>query len=458
MGWMVVPVLIGIAWMLGDAKILLAGYWLWATVGEYAYQITAENRLRYGDELLLGLVLVAIVFDQAMRRRRLHELRPMLLMFIALCALLALSHLVNRGVLTKTAVTGVQYYRPFILGYLAYITLGPDTLPAAVRFFLATLFFQLGLNLGWLLGFAPLPHPGIYTGVDFAVGTMGSSLLVGYTTCIGIVLCVCVAWATQRPIYGVAALALLGSFVMTNTFHGYVFLAVMFAVLLLVPVRRLLFHLLAVGGIITLLLLVFWVLPNVLPEFPVLNEFAVRGQELMTGRKMAAYSMHLSELPKDVPVFLLGAGPGNLGCAMADETGYLPVKYHGTGYTQQELAQTIGGSIIAHTHTGLLSIWSDMGPIAFLLYWGAHLYAIGRVWRAYYYGSYQHPWQRAVAQAFIPVMTLYLMVAFMTDLVHTALWGFIPWVWAATVWTPIRQTEQAQPEVVPAMSPARVPG
>lgn len=444
LAWAIVPLIIGTAWMLGDGKRLLGGYWLWATISDYAYQLTGESVVRHGDKAILGLILVALLFDQALRRRRLTELRPMFLIFFLLMALFGASYLVNGGSALGTAVTAVQYYRPFVLGYAAYVFLKPEDLPSVTVLFVLTLLFQLFLNACWMSGYSPLPHPGVYTGVDFAVGTMGSSLMVGYTACMGLVLSLALALVARRRFYYLIAALLLLSFVLTNTMHAYVFLVVMLGIMAIAPTRSPIAHLATITGVITILGSLLMLISVLVPDLPLLEEYVSRGRDLLTGRKMEAYRMHVSELSKDVPVFLLGAGPGNLGCAMADDSNYLTSKYHGYGSTMKELAELAGGSITSHTRTGYLSIWSDMGPIAFFLYWGAHFYAMLRVGRAFWRNSYAHPWQRAYALAFLPVMLLYLMVAFMTDLVHTSLIGFVPWVWAAIVWTPLGQEVEAE--------------
>jgi hypothetical protein len=303
--------------------------------------------------------------------------------------------------------------------------------------FIGTLLVQLLINISWLIGLSPIPHPGIYVGVDFAVGTMGSSLIVGYTSCMGVVLCISLFLVFLRPVYLLLTGAMLLSFALTSTLHGYAFLTVMLFVLALIPSGRPLLRISAVFGAACSVVAALYLAQLLMPSGSInLDQYVKRGADLLTGRKVAAYTQHVRDLPEDVPIFLLGAGPANLGCAMTDERGYLPAKYHGWGFTYGELTERIGGSIISHTRTGFLSIWGDMGPLAFLLYWGAHVYAMLHVARAYRRNAYESPWQRALALSFVPMMTLYLMAAFMTDLVHMALWGFIPWVWASTVWTP----------------------
>lgn len=434
--WALIPLVISSAWMLGGSKRLLVGYFLYASVAEYASQITRMGFLRFGDEMLLCLILVAVIFEHSLRRKVYPDLKGATTTFFLLIILLALSYLVNRGSMLRAGVTGLQYLRPFLLGYLAYTTVAPDDLPGAARLFTGVLIFQLLINLSWAFELPFIPHPGIYTGIDFAVGTMGSSLLVGYTACLGIVLSLAIVFELHRPGYLVVTALVFVSLILTNTAHAYAFLALMLIALALLPARRLLAQVITGFGALTVVALLFVLLQVMLPQVFSLDAYVRRGTDLLRGRKMDAYVQHFTQLHHDVPVFLLGAGPGNLGCAMADERMYLPAKYHSWKFQGPEMAEIASGSIIAHTHTGLLSIWGDMGPVSFLLYWGLHVYAIIRVTRAYRRGAYAHPWQRVFARSFVPCMVLYLLVAFMTDLVHSALWGMMPWAWAGTVWTP----------------------
>jgi len=436
LAWTVVPIIISAAWMLGDPKRLLAGYWLYAVVVEYVYQMTARGIVRYGDEALLGLIVVALVFQQALRRRSHQEFGAVPAIFWSMCVLLGLSYLVNRGDTVRAAVTAVQYFRPFALGYLAYISLRREDLSGACKLFFATLIVQFVLNLGWLFGLQYPPHPGLYIAIDFAVGTMGSSLQVGYTACLGFVLAVAIFHTTTRVSYLIVAGVLVTSFVLTNTAHGYAFLAIMLLVMALMPARRALAHAATVASSIVLLAVLAFAMQTVLPYSMTFEQYVRRAKDLAGGRKTEAYVRHFTELHNDVPVFVLGAGPGNLGCAMASKRSFLASKYHGWSFQRTDLLERVQGSIISHTRTGFLAIWGDLGPIVFLLYWGLHVYAILRVGRAYRRGAYSDPWQQALALSFVPAMLLYLMVAFMTDLIHTALWGFYPWVWAAMVWMP----------------------
>jgi hypothetical protein len=258
------------------------------------------------------------------------------------------------------------------------------------------------------------------------------------------VLCVAVFVVLRSTAYLVAAALLAVSFVFTSTAHAYAFLALMLLAMALVYSRgvpmRLVGVLLAGVPIISVIVLIQVVSPLTLR----LDTYLKRGNDLLTGRKIAAYKSHLLELPREdsIPFFMLGTGPGTLGTAMADERGYLAAKYHGWSFTGADALEVQTGSIIMVTRTAYLAVWSDFGPIAFLLYWGSHVAALIRVLGFYRKNAYQHPWQRAFALSFIPVMMLYLAVAFMTDIVHTALWGCIPWTWAAIVWSPIRVEEE----------------
>lgn len=443
LAWGVVPLIMAVPWMLGDPKRLLGGYWLWATVSEYAYQVTGTGVLRYGDELLLGCIFIAMVFIQAVQRREFPELRFLMAIFFGLVVLFGLSHVVNKGSHLDAAVTAVQYLRPFILGYFAYTALKVEDLPSFFYFVMLTLLIQLGMNLAWYFDINPLPHPGIFTGLDFAVGTMGAGNLVAYTAAIGIILCLGLFLLLRSVAFAVVGCLLAISMVLTNTAHVYAFFVFMLIVFALLyskgaPARLVGFGFAAIP-VVAVALLIQAISPLTLG----LDTYLRRGNDLITGRKMEAYNRHLFELPTEsgVPVFVaFGVGPGNLGTAMADQRGYLSAKYHGWSFSGADAYEVKTGSIIMHTRTGLLAIWSDMGPIFFLLYWGAHVYGLLHVVRLLRRGLYADPWQRAFALTFVPAMVLYLLVAFMTDLVHNALWGCVPWVLAATAWRPMTVT------------------
>ena len=109
LAWGLVPLLLSCAWMLGDPKRLAGGYWLWAVVAEYVYELIGYGPLRYGDEALLLLIVVSIIFTQSIRRHDVPDLRGITTVFLLLLALVLLSYLVNGGDRIRTVVTAVQY-------------------------------------------------------------------------------------------------------------------------------------------------------------------------------------------------------------------------------------------------------------------------------------------------------------------------------------------------------------
>jgi hypothetical protein len=450
LAWGIIPAILAVPWMLGDPKRLLAGYWVWATICEYAYQITRIGAVRYGDEALLGCIVIAMVFQHALNRASYPDVRAMTRVFTGLVILFILSFAVNRGSYIDAAVTTVQYLRPFVLGFFAYAALKPQDLPSVAKFFILTLLIQLVMNVAWLLGINPLPHPGIYVGIDFAVGTMGTSLFVGYTACLGIALCVAIFLVFGYPTYLLLSAVLTASLLVTNTAHAYAFLGVMLLIIGLLYSKGTPMRILGITFAVIPLLAIITLVQVLSPNTLKLDSYLRRGSDLFTGRKMEAYRSHLVDLPQEpsIPFFLLGTGPGSLGTTLADERGYLAAKYHGWTFTGTDALEVQTRSIIMHTKTGFLAIWSDLGPIAFLLYWGSHFYALLRVTSHYRKSRYNLPWQRAFALSFPGVMTLYLLVAFMTDVVHTALWGCVPWIWASFVWTPQEAPETAPDEVI----------
>jgi hypothetical protein len=303
-----------------------------------------------------------------------------------------------------------------------------------------------------LVGLPFFPNPGIFAGDDWAVGLMGSSLYVAYTTCVGIALALGLAFALRRWSYLMVMIPLFVSFTFTNTIHCFIFLALMVLVVVQVPRRGPIPQLGLTVMMATLIMSVAVLLSVLLPERLSLEHYLVRGAGLLSGRKMDSYIRHVTELPGDLPVFLLGAGPANLGCAMVQEAAYLPTKYHGWSFEQNEWIERAGGSILSHTRTGFLSIWGDLGPVAFLLYWGAHLYAMVRVWRHIRCERYVDPYQRGVATAFIGVMVLYFAIAAMVDIIHMAFWGCLPWILAGAAWTPQQETSSVPVAATPVPS------
>ena len=86
--------------------------------------------------------------------------------------------------------------------------------------------------------------------------------------------------------------------------------------------------------------------------------------------------------------------------------------------------------------SGVLAIWSELGPLGLLLYFGFHLYALFRIAKAVRGKAYSDPTQRILAEAFPPVMAMIILLNIITDYLYLAFFTGGLWIWAACVWTP----------------------
>jgi hypothetical protein len=110
---------------------------------------------------------------------------------------------------------------------------------------------------------------------------------------------------------------------------------------------------------------------------------AQRLEMMRTGPTVAIYRNVFIDIWHEVPVPLLGAGPGGFGSSVALEYGApLTRKYLWVYYLTTSGREMIRGSSITQSLiSGISALWGDLGPIGALLYFGLYIIPARRIWR-----------------------------------------------------------------------------
>ena len=173
------------------------------------------------------------------------------------------------------------------------------------------------------------------------------------------------------------------------------------------------------------------------------------------GVKGQGYVDVIVNAPKDLPYPILGAGPGNFGSAVG-RTYLRPlaekyINYVATATTSYEyITLSEGSSITGYPQAGVLALWSELGPLGCILYWGLHVYAMIWVVRNVRRKAYTSKYGQIFAESFVPVMGMWIALNFFDDFAFSAFLQGGIWIWAAMVWDPAPPDEEpGTPDSVP---------
>jgi len=440
LGWGLLLAVITGCMLLGRPRAVMTAYWFWVVIYPYVSTLFPGALIKWSDEVLVCTMGAVLIMHYTQDRGLFRELKWFNRAFAALVALTVVSGIMNqlpRGLITHFAL---QYLRMFLLFYFAYAFLQPRHLKGVCLAIVLMVVLQFVLNFGWYLGINPLIN--WMSGPDLAIGTgIGANVCAYYSVFLLFLL-----FSYQLHSKGVARkfatfaliLVTLVHLFLTFTYHAYLMLAICAVVYGGLHVRRYRARIPAAA------LLVFTVSAAALlpPSTFDLLRFELgpqrlkeRVENLRYGPKGQSYEQNLTTLPQELPYPLLGAGPGNAG-SMVARINFRPLanKYFmWVDLSVDRYRLSSGGSIIGGPATGLLALWSDLGPFGFLIYWSVHVGALWRVMSGVRQGRYTHRYKLILAEAFIPTMVMFLMLSFLADFSWMAYMNVL-WIWAGAVW------------------------
>jgi hypothetical protein len=319
---------------------------------------------------------------------------------------------------------------------------------------------QLVLNAGWLLGINPLPnrHAAARNYLDMCHGSLGSQSWEAYIMICLLFFALAMVRHLPKSKYRLWAWLLvpisLIQFKFTFTNHA-------------VP------YLVAVGGVY------LWMISdNIIQFFRKSMFYIVLGVALVGVTKLAQSSVYKSgssenmsypfskenlqsrwgkflhapkiDLTNKLVVqwrtlhpwdWTMGMGAGNgtstVGMSRVSPGAFeLLQEYYLTVSGQQERQ---GNSVMEDPSSGVLSIWSEIGVLGVVLFYG--LYLAFHVYRLVRRKAYPYVYQRILAEAFVPSMLVYMMSSFLVDTFYSDFWQATIWIWAGLVYRPLANDE-----------------
>ncbi len=466
-GWLTVTVFLVASLLMGQPRKLMLMFFALVVLVPTLQNLHPHWLLQLADKLM-ALLILAVVLMHVMKdrsdRRDLRIFNRLLFLFLGL----SLAGAVINRVPPIQAIRFFLTYGTFIPAfYAAYLFFRPDRDDAkrALMVLFVVFGLQVVLNLGWLAGINPLPNPPAQVSrVDFAIGTLGLCNVVAYLTAALIFLLLALfhnfpEFKTKILVAAGGGVALL-QLTLTFTFHVLPLMAVLLFVQVLYGVRRLRPKL----AMLVLAVLVLGGFSYVKSDPRLSGTFGFPAEETLTaetfkwrwdrmwrGSKGQAYYNIFVRARQDMPAWFLGAGPGNFASGIGVvHRSMLAEKHINYVYlTFSGRLEMVGGSITQHITTGFSAVYSEFGPLGLLLFFGLHGYAAWRVFRQFRRGAYRSPLRRALAEAFIPTMLLYLGLNLLSDFLNDTFLQVGVWVWAGLVWKPDRETPENTGNKVP---------
>ncbi len=451
-GWLLVAFFLAASLLIGFPRRLLGFFLFLVVVHPTLQNLHSHWLLQLADKLTALLLLVVVILTFIKDRRDRSHLRAFNRILFLFIGLAGVGAVVNR-------VPPIQVLRFFLtygtfipVFYLAVHFMQPNPTEArrAIRIILLIFLAQIALNIGWIVGINPLPNH-YAGGVDFAIGTLGISNAVAYLTAATLFLLFALFHASEdlkyKALSAVGGLLAMVQLVVTFTFHLF---PPMFALLCfqsLYGVKRLRYKIAMLALVATVVTGFFYIKSD--PRlsrtfgFPAddmmsMAVFQGRWRQMWSGNKGQAYYNIFVRARRDMPAWFIGAGPGNFASGIGIvHRSVLAEKYVNYIYlTYSGRMEMVGGSVTQHVTTGVSAIYSEFGPLGLLLFFGLHGLAAVRVLRQLRRDAYQSVVRRALAEAFIPTMLLYIGLNLISDFLSSTFLQVGVWCWAGLVWKP----------------------
>lgn len=450
--------------LMGKPSLLIVLYWVWNAVLQHATRrfVPDGSFLKLIGEILLLLAVFCFLFTYSIRRGDTKETNGYLKWTYALYAVIFISILFN-GLAPKNLIYSFTSYYLFPLVFLAtafFMKPTAVTMKWIIKLSMGLLFLCVPLNIGGFLGIVPWARDKLL--VDRAMGTFNTQGVMGFYSigtlfmCLGMMVHAQNSKSKRR--WTVGAIVSLLTFVMTFNIHMYVYLIVLYiGFVFLFKEGRVLK--LSLAGVCAVSLFVgILVAPSIMgidqDEFSseVLSQFdpqyiQYRIDRFFDSPKMELFHRVVIDNASWRPMeWLLGNGPGQgTGRVGVRFLSSPALEYLGEFYFSVSSTQELAGrSVMSSPHIGILSIWTDIGAIGFLVYIVLHIFAALHLLRNVWLGKYSNRTQLVIAESCVLWLALLVMASMvMSDLFyrHELLGGI--WIVTALVWTPIGEDADA---------------
>lgn len=461
--WGVITMALFGAILIGHPQHVLFFFWVWASFRPLIRQMVNNLIVKSSDDLFLAAT-VGICFAGYVRRRTdTSRIAGIFKILTALLGVTLASFLVNRSPILNTINFIIAYLAfPFVF-YVAYTTLDRRHWRYLFGFAIGLMLIQFALNVGWRLGVNPLPNTwrGTSNAYDMAQGTFGTSAYVAYfmVAVIFLLFSALRLGNKYKPWIILLLIVTTFQFYMTYTNHAYGFFAVLLPVYLVIAKQSMKVRIASVAiialGIMAFSFLAAWDnsregLDASVNAQLTMENIEFRWDKFLHGPKIELITrIAVQNATRDPLLWLLGHGPGSGLSAIGMKRGsdfaweYLGAFVANSSQFDEAGMSSISGSF----YSGILSIWSELGVLGYVLYTGQYIYLFLHVVLRLRKNQYRDVFQRMLAEGFVMALLTFLLGNFLQDIFWVSYFAGGLWIWAAMVWDPVAEEEEEKTDV-----------
>lgn len=448
--------------VIGHPKWLLLIYFSWAIYISPTIQTTLlSSPLFRVDEAMVVMMASLVLAYHILARPGTFHTRKIFWIMIILIMFALVSGYMNKIPKTIVGQYFSTYFRFFVFFFYTIHFFSNRDTKLILIIMILVFYSQVLLNLIWLTGINPIANSKSMT--DIAIGSVGRSEFIAYLmialSCLLLAIINHSRFISNRLLIAVCIFIALLQLVLTFAFHTYFLLAgcILFQFVLTKKITLLNKWVAFVGALLVAAALGLASQTDTYIGDITRNNLSVEKLQyrlltMATGTKAKAYQDVFIHTPRYLPYPFLGAGPGNFGsitaCNKQRPLATIYITYLWGSFEEMQLSE--GHSITGRPDTGIITIWSELGPVGYLLFWGLHFYVMFKIIYQYRSGMYTDPYKRIMAEALPPVILMWIGLSFIADFLYIDFLQCGLWVWVACVWIPdINEYPEAQTQRAP---------
>jgi len=452
--WMIIPVFSGLAILIGNPPAMLWYGMSWFMVTQYAQTEMRVGFFNYLDEFVtLGMLAVLMVQSRGALKslsERMAAAYPLQFVAVAFVVLSFVSAILNHAIDIYFVMWCFQYLRMFVVFFFTVRFARKVDLRKFITFLMAFSILFFVMNLTWKLGINPLPNQRGVWASDFGIGTFAACDQVAYFCVMVMVLCLAIIIdPPDRKLGRRAGWVLLFTFVdfmLTNTIHAFFLLGPAVLVFFVINYQAVMKVVSwpTLMGMMSVVVLAFLLLVNYTDAGSALKWDYVmeRYEQFQNEPKMNAYRRSVNELPHESNYFwFTGHGPGMAGSSIGRAL-RRPIadKYFNTIYNEEQYRNlVIAGSVSSGEQTGLLTYWSETGPLGLAMLLVCYAIVLVKTKHRILVNDIADKTQLALARSLPSIILVVMLIAFIRDMFYIAWFAGVCWVWAGMSIIPIER-------------------
>ena len=384
------------------------------------------------DEIFILLLLFQIITNFHLKSRYIsNSIRLFSILYISI---LFFSSVINQTSPIILAEYFIRYGKGLIIFIysIMFIEVNKNQILYFMKYLRIFFLLQFFINGLWFVGIRLIPN-GDYSNADWAIGTFGNPFYTSLFTSIVLSGCFYELFigkgiSKRKIINFIYVLLCIIQLIWSDTKHLFFIipLILFFQLFLLNFINSRKKILLIFLG-----LLISYNFTNTSLFYYLSDNFQTGKSLLLTSPKTMAYFHSFVTIPKEVPVAVLGAGPGKGGSFIGMEDNSVMTNKYFMKYNIESFR--VGNTIMTVPYTGINTIQSELGYIGF----GLILFMLFFLFRSMYYDNkYNHTFKYGQYFSKIDFVAFFCLLLFLTenifaDLLQHTVFPILVWFFVA---------------------------